>query len=323
MLSRRVFVMLASFLVLAAAAAGRARADELYFADVLNFFDPDGNSIRAVSTDGTGLRTLVRTGGGVRGIALDTHGNKIYWTDADNGGVFRSNQNGQGIKLVTTAQFPSALRLSVALDRLYFGDQSAEELRRVRSNGKDNVLVAGTPFYRGLAIDEAGGRVYWTTSDTASSGRILRANLDGSGVEVVVSSPEPAFKPGSIALDTAGGKVYWTDSVLGKVRRANLDGTGMEDLFDSGGLGGPKGITLDLRAGKVYWGQDIESEGFLFGEIRRMGLDGSNPETVATGLGSVNDLVLVTGRRDSGRESGEDPVADPDGTADPAPEKAP
>ena len=59
-------------------------ADDLIFADCLNPNDPLGNSIRRIRTDGTGLETLIPTGGGVRGIDVDVGAGYIYWTDTDN-----------------------------------------------------------------------------------------------------------------------------------------------------------------------------------------------------------------------------------------------
>src|SRR5262245_26775990 len=64
-------------------------------------------------------------------------------------------------------------------------------------------------------------KMYWT--DSSSSGKIQRANLDGSAVQDLVTTGVSI--PNSIALDVAGGKMYWTDAGIGRIRRANLDGS--------------------------------------------------------------------------------------------------
>jgi hypothetical protein len=281
------------------AAGTTALADDLIFADVLNDADPDGNSIRMVSTAGTGLHTLIRTGAGVRGIDVDAASGFIYWTDVDNFVIRRARFDGsmQEDLITTGLAFPSALRLSLGAGRMYWGDQTNEDLWRANINGTAPEPLTPTPFFRGIALDNAAGRVYWSTSVTASTGRIVSANLDGTDLQTVIPIAGSNFKPGNIALDLAAGKIYWTDAVARVLRRANLNGTNTQTLFDGAFVGAPKGLALDLAAGKVYFGVDVrdqDSDGFLYGEIRRTNLDGSNVEIVISGLGSVNDLILST-----------------------------
>ena len=80
--------------------------------------------------------------------------------------------------------------------------------------------------------------MYWSVE---TSGDIRRANLDGSGQEILVRNLD---RPAGIALDLASGKMYWIDFGGGNIRRANLDGTGQQTLIT--GLTGPTVITLDL-----------------------------------------------------------------------------
>ena len=73
--------------------------------------------------------------------------------------------------------------------------------------------------------------MYWT----AYTGKIQRANLDGSNVEELLST-RPST-PKGIALDLPGGKMYWIDfarAPAASIRRANLDGSDVEDLITSG-----------------------------------------------------------------------------------------
>jgi hypothetical protein len=90
-----------------------------------------------------------------------------------------------------------------------------------------------------MTLDLAGGKMYWTSHGTDD---IRRANLDGSGQEVLIRGQSD---PAGIALDVIHGHIYWTDSGSGQIRRANLDGTGQETLIR--GLAGPAFLTLDLN----------------------------------------------------------------------------
>lgn len=115
--------------------------------------------------------------------------------------------------------------------------------------------------------------------------RIRRCSLDGSNIEVLVSTDLNAV--GSIAVDRTGGKMYWCDwpAAGSNVKRANLDGSNVEELVS--GLQGPYGIALDVAAGKMYWTE------FSAGKIRRADLDGTNIEDlVTTGLSHVGGIAL-------------------------------
>jgi len=113
----------------------------------------------------------------------------------------------------------------------------------------------------------AGGHIYWTTA----AGSIQRANVDGSGVQTLVTR---LIGPEGLVLDVAGGHIYWT-TAAGSIQRANLDGTNIETLIPTGsGLITPRGIVLDVAGGKMYW-----TDGFT-GSIQCANLDGTNIETL-------------------------------------------
>ncbi len=123
-------------------------------------------------------------------------------------------------------------------------------------------------------------RLYWTDART---GRIQRAELDGSDIRTLVSG---LGQPRDLALDRDGGRMYWTDYGSDKIQRANLDGSGVEDLVTEG-LKEPFGIALDVAGGKMYW-TDWGTD-----KIQRANLDGSGVEDlVTTGLNEPYGLAL-------------------------------
>jgi hypothetical protein len=141
----------------------------------------------------------------------------------------------------------------------------------------------------GCDYDEAAGKIYWTHGSTP--GTIRRANLDGSGLELLVGGLK---LPRGITLDTVNGKMYWVQAppsgnALGLIRRANLDGTSVETVYSDDPydpvlsyVGKP---AVDPVNGYVYF--------CARGEIRRRPLDLSGPHrTVVRGVTTVAAIAL-------------------------------
>ena len=145
--------------------------------------------------------------------------------------------------------------------------QGSPEFQEVPGN------IIGTPSTTPPA------HMYWTIADPGAS-RIQRSDLNGANVEDLVTTG--LSLPGGIALDMAGGKMYWADwGFPTGIYRANLDGSNFEAVVP--GLNNPPwGIALDTESSKMYW--TMSSIGGDDGEIRHADLDGSNVQTLVTGL---------------------------------------
>src|SRR5690606_1445541 len=106
--------------------------------------------------------------------------------------------------------------------------------------------------------------MWWTENST---GKLFRANLDGSGVEEFVDF---GTNSSGLEIDADGGKVYWATRNPDGIVRANLDGSDVETIVS---MARSNDVALDSVNGKIYWG-DI-----LSGQIRRANLDGSSVES--------------------------------------------
>ena len=118
--------------------------------------------------------------------------------------------------------------------------------RRADLDGSNlqDLVTCGLSSPNGLALDVAGGKIYWTDRGTD---KIQRAGLNVSNLQDLVTSG--LSSPTRLDLDAAGGKIYWTDEETDKLQRENLDGTGIEDLLTgSDGLVDPSGIALGAEA---------------------------------------------------------------------------
>jgi DNA-binding beta-propeller fold protein YncE len=142
----------------------------------------------------------------------------------------------------------------------------------------------------GVAVDVAGGHVYWTGmgNPSANDGFIMRSDLDGSNVTTLVPAGG-TYTPKQMKLDVAGGKMYWSDREGMRVMRANLDGSNVEALVTTGMTDADRmdnsrwcvGVALDLAGGMIYWSQKGPSNGGV-GTLRRAHLE------IPTGQTSVN-----------------------------------
>ena len=148
------------------------------------------------------------------------------------------------------------------------------------------ILVPRVQNATSLVLDVANGKLYWTEQTGETTGRIRRANLDGSKVQLVKSLTSV---PLDLALDTTNGKLYLINA-SGKIQRLNFDGSNYQPNFIID-LKSPKSLALDVAGNKIYW---TEQTGKTTGRIRRANLDGSNVQLVKSLTSVPLDLALDT-----------------------------
>ncbi len=239
------------------------------------------NVIRTANLDGSGMTTVLSGSGELWSVAVDPLEGKVYWTSYAGKKIWRANLDGTGVEIIQ--QMTDGRPLGIALDgagEIYWCDNGKDWINRGPvTGGSFENLIWGLVDPEGIALDIAGGKMYWTEPGT---NEIRRANLDGTGDERITGSG----KPRQIALDVGAAMMYWADSEHQTIRRARFDGTGQEDILT--GLGMPYGIALDLRAGRVYWSD------WSMNKIQRARLDGTGVEDmISSGLNQPHMMDLV------------------------------
>ncbi|MDE0105484.1 MAG: hypothetical protein OXN89_24165 [Bryobacterales bacterium] len=199
--------------------------------------------------------------------SLDTVGTLFDESGRQGGQLAHNNDGGSGTNFALEADVPAGVYFVRV--RAFSSSQTGRYI--IEEHGEPAV-VPSPPVVT--------GKVYWTDWDAR---KIQRANLDGSGVEDLVTTGLSA--PTGLELDLRTGKMYWTDFRTNKIQRANLDGSGVEDLVTA--VNQPTGLALDTAAGKMYWAAQGPSK------IQRANVDGSGLEDlVTTGLTAPVGLGL-------------------------------
>ncbi len=244
--------------------------------------DINGGTVYRARTDGSEVEILWagETNSFPAGIALDLQQGHVYWVNDDisTGRITRTNLDGTGLEtFLDGLSNVNAIAVDPAAGHVYWSAQGAGNTAINRTNmdgsGTTELVLVDGGGIDDIAVDPAGGKMYMTVA--GSNDRLVRANLDGSGLEDLTTSPDPQ----GITLDLPNGKVYWTDEDRQLFLRANLDGSTVEELGFTGVAG--QGIDLDETTGKVYFG--VSGTDFY---IRRANSDGSQREDVLVGVGS-------------------------------------
>ena len=198
--------------------------------------DLGAGRVLSMNPDGSDKKVLAADCPHPDGIAVDREAGHIYWT---NMGVFSRN------------------------------DGSIERADLDGGNRKTIVPQGGTFTPKQLQLEKQSGKLYWSDREGM---RVMRANLDGSGIETLVQTGRGDTDRRDqmnwcigIAVDSERGHIYWTqkgpdNAGRGRLYRAGVDipkgqtasvRRDIEVLYDR--LPEPIDVELDLKNRLIYW----------------------------------------------------------------------
>ncbi len=257
---------------------------------VVEAMDAQGKLMKSVS-----VRFAITTGGGRLSATTAT-------TDAAGRArtiLTLSQKSGKHTVSVTVAGIQSSVIFTANATEppMYWIEKNNGSLHRFIGSRVEN-LAPGVQNATSLVVDMADGKLYWTQQTSDTTGKIQRANLDGSNVRLVKALTSV---PRGLALDAVNRKLYLTNG-WGKVQRLNLDGSNFQSNLITG-LDAPKNVVLDMMEGKLYWIEQISN---TTGKIQRANLDGSNVQLVkeltsmplGLALDTVNRKLYLTNAED-------------------------
>src|SRR3954471_13243723 len=226
--------------------AGDAPTGRLFFLDIR------GGRVVSAAPDGSDVQVLISGRSGIPdGIAADIDSRQIYWTimgkpAADDGVIERADFDGSHLTTIVPAGgtfTPKQLKLDPVHRKLYWSDREGMRVMRADLDGSHIEMLIETGhgdsdrrdprnWCVGIALDVAGGKIYWTQKggDNAGVGSIRRASLERpagedaahrSDIELLFDNlPEPI----DLDLDLSRRTIYWTDRGSNTVSRAPMNG---------------------------------------------------------------------------------------------------
>jgi hypothetical protein len=194
------------------------------------------------------------------------------------GQVLSMNPDGSDRKVLASGYtLPDGIVVDVEAGHLYWTNMGVPDkndgyIERADLDGanRKTIVPPGVTFTpKQLHLEKASGKLYWSDREGM---RVMRANLDGSGVETLVQTGEGDADRRDltkwcvgIAVDPDRGHIYWThkgpdNAGLGRLCRAGIDipkgqsattRKDIEVLYD--GLPEPIDIELDRENRLIYW----------------------------------------------------------------------
>ena len=222
--------------------------------------------------------TVFKTGS--EELAAGADSGRLFFLDLGAGRVLTANPDGSDLKTIINEgrRLPDGIVVDVTDGHMYWtnmgslkaNDGSIDRADLDGGNITSIVPPGGTFTPKQLQLDKKNGKLYWCDREGM---RVMRCNLDGSGIETLVDTSAGDSRPGKdptkwcvgIAVDVAGGKFYWTqkgddNAGQGRILRANLgipqgqtpgNRKDIEVLYKD--LPEPIDLDLDVENRMMYW----------------------------------------------------------------------
>lgn len=278
-----------------------------------------GGRVFSVNPDGSDKKVIVTGCRVPDGVAVDVAAGHVYWTNmglppVNDGSIERVELDGSNRTTIVPSGVtytPKQLHFEAVNLKLYWGDREGMRIMRCDLDGSnvETLVQTGqgdddrrdqTRWCVGIAVDPAGGHLYWTQKgpSDAGLGRILRAGIDipagdtasdRSDIEVLFKGlPEPI----DLELDLEARMLYWTDRGDpprgNTVNRAPMDATNgrAEPEILSTHLMEGIGIALDLGSGRMFVTD-------LGGTVYEADLDGSHRREILLAQGNLTGIAYA------------------------------
>lgn len=203
---------------------------------------------------------------------------RLFLLDLSGGRVLSMDPDGSKRKIIAAdCPHPDGVAVDVAAGHVYWTNMGIPSrndgsIERADLDGRNRTFIiapGGTFTPKQLHLDKANGKLYWCDREGM---RVMRANLDGSQIEILVQAGEGEDDRRDqtrwcvgITVDPERKQFYWTqkgedNAGAGRILRAGVDmpqgetaasRSDVEVLFD--GLPEPIDLEIDHSRRLLYW----------------------------------------------------------------------
>ena len=282
--------IIALWFILLATGALADSANHIFYTE-WNYYSVSDSRIVRANADGSDAVTVLdgfRAGVGVKDLAVDSEGQKLYFANRSEALIERCNFDGSERDTVVTGAYAVGLALDIDGGKVYWSDYSYSNprIRRANLDGteiEDLATASSGCVLEGVVLNIAAGHIYWAER---MDQQIWRANMSGGGAYMILQCWEGIGHPCGLAI--AGGRLYWGGD--NAIHSSELNGddvqTVIADLPDS-----PRSVEIDTEADHIYWTTTSISSGF----VQRANLNGSELTTLVSGTLASYGLALEFG----------------------------
>src|SRR3954471_830042 len=211
-------------------------------------------------------------------VGKSTMTGRLFVLELSRDRVLSMDPNGANRTVIATGcRYPDGVVVDVEAGHVYWTNMGVPNLNNgsiertdIDGRNRQTIVPPGVTFTpKQLHLEKASGKLYWSDREGM---RVMRANLDGSGIETLVQTGEgDADRQDAtkwcvgIAVDPDQGHIYWThkgpdNAGVGRLCRAGIDipkgqsATARQDIevpYDD--LPEPIDIELDRENRLIYW----------------------------------------------------------------------
>ncbi len=144
----------------------------------------NGRLMRA-NLDGSNVQTVSSGFSDPIALAIDPLAGKFYMVWANGTRIWRGNLDGSGLQFVAVVQNVNDVAVDPVGGKLYWASFLGTIGQSDLDGSNEQTFLTGQPTVYAVDVDWDGGKLYWA-SGSGGSKTIRRANLDASGIEILI-----------------------------------------------------------------------------------------------------------------------------------------